>query len=124
MGTVQVVGRCARKGREQEKRFFVFVLNLHEKIVMIGSRVTVKEFLESFVICARCCSIRARVKDSWKMTYGIFFRGPGRVSSESESRIGEGRRKSRRVTWNEGGQGLHKGHFHIPAGMVVRGWTR
>jgi len=32
----------------------------------------------------------------------------------------EGRRRCRRATWDEGTEGVHMGHFHIPAGMVVR----
>ena len=35
--------------------------------------------------------------------------------------MGEGKRKCRSGPWDEGTGGVHKGHFHIPAGMVVRG---
>jgi len=32
----------------------------------------------------------------------------------------EGKRRWRSGPWDEGAGGVHKGHFHIPAGMVVR----
>jgi len=38
--------------------------------------------------------------------------------------MGEGRRRCRRASWDEGAEGVHKGHFHIPAGIVVRGGRR
>jgi len=38
--------------------------------------------------------------------------------------MGEGKRRCRSGPWDEGAGGVHKGHFHIPAGMVVRGWSR
>jgi len=40
--------------RKEGERTRVFVLNLHEKIVMIESRVTVEEFLDSFCYCYLC----------------------------------------------------------------------
>jgi len=33
--------------------------------------------------------------------------------------MGDGRRRCRSGPWDEGAGGVHKGHFHIPAGMVV-----
>ena len=44
----------------------------------------------------------------------------GGVLSESGSRMGEGKRRCRSGPWDEGAAGVQKGHFHIPAGMVVR----
>jgi len=38
--------------------------------------------------------------------------------------MGEGKRRRRSAPWDEGTRGVHKGHFHIPAGMVVRGGRR
>jgi len=38
--------------------------------------------------------------------------------------MGEGRWRCRRATWDEGAEGIHEGHFHIAAGMVVRGGRR
>jgi len=38
--------------------------------------------------------------------------------------MGEGKLRCRRGPWDEGAGGVHKGHFHIPAGMVVRGERR
>jgi len=38
--------------------------------------------------------------------------------------MGEGKRRCRSGPWDEGTRGVHKGHFHIPAGMVVRGGRR
>jgi len=38
--------------------------------------------------------------------------------------MGKGRRKCRRATRDEGAEGVHEGHFHIPAGLVVRGERR
>jgi len=38
--------------------------------------------------------------------------------------MGEGRRRCRTTTWDEGTGGAHKGYFHIPDGMVVRGGRR
>jgi len=38
--------------------------------------------------------------------------------------MGEGRRRCRSGPWDEGTGGVYKGHFHIPAGMVVRGGRR
>ena len=35
--------------------------------------------------------------------------------------MGEGKRRCRRAPRNKGAGGVHKGHFHIPGGMVVRG---
>jgi len=35
--------------------------------------------------------------------------------------MGEGRRRSRVAVW---GRGVHKGHFQLPVGMVVRGGRR
>jgi len=35
--------------------------------------------------------------------------------------MGEGRRRCRSRPWDEGAGGVNKGHFHIPAGMVVMG---
>jgi len=34
--------------------------------------------------------------------------------------MGEKRRSCPRATWDKGAERIHKGHFHIPAGMVVR----
>ena len=34
--------------------------------------------------------------------------------------MGEGKRRRRSGPWDEGTGGVHKGHFQIPAGMVVR----
>jgi len=36
----------------------------------------------------------------------------------------EGKRRFRSGLWDEGTGGVHKGHFQIPAGMVVRGGRR
>ena len=38
--------------------------------------------------------------------------------------MGEGKRRCRRASQDKGAGGVHKGHFHIPAGMVVRGGRR
>ena len=38
--------------------------------------------------------------------------------------MGEGKRRCRGGPWDEGTGGVHKGHFHIPAGMVARGGRR
>ena len=38
--------------------------------------------------------------------------------------MGEGKRRCRRVSQDKGAGGVHKGHFHIPGGMVVRGGRR
>jgi len=38
--------------------------------------------------------------------------------------MGEGKRRCRRAPRDKGAGGVHKGHFHIPGGMVVRGWRR
>jgi len=38
--------------------------------------------------------------------------------------MGKGKRRCRSVPWYEGTGGVHKVHFHIPAGMVVRGGRR
>ena len=35
--------------------------------------------------------------------------------------MGEGRRRCRSAPQDKGAGGVHKGHFHIPGGMVVRG---
>ena len=35
--------------------------------------------------------------------------------------MGEGKRRCRGGPWDEGTGGVHKGHFDIPTGMVVRG---
>jgi len=35
--------------------------------------------------------------------------------------MGEGRRRCRSGPWDEGTVGVHKGNFHIPDRMVVRG---
>jgi len=35
--------------------------------------------------------------------------------------MGEGKRRCRSGPWDEGAGGVHKGHLHIPAGMVVGG---
>ena len=53
-----------------------------------------------------------------------FFLALGGVWSESGSRMGEGKRRCRSGPWDEGAGGVHKGHFHIPAGMVVWGGRR
>jgi len=34
--------------------------------------------------------------------------------------MGEGKRTCHRAPRDKGASGVHKGHFHIPAGMVVR----
>jgi len=49
---------------------------------------------------------------------------PAVTQSESGSRMGEGKRRCRSGPWDEGAGGVHKGHFYIPAGMVVRGGRR
>ena len=38
--------------------------------------------------------------------------------------MGEGKRRCRSGLWDKGAGGVHKEHFHIPAGMVVRGGRR
>ena len=38
--------------------------------------------------------------------------------------MGEGKRRCRRASQDKGARGVHKGHFHIPGGMVVRGGRR
>jgi len=38
--------------------------------------------------------------------------------------MGEGKQRFRSGPWDEGAGGVHKGHFYIPAGMVVRGGRR
>jgi len=38
--------------------------------------------------------------------------------------MGEGRWRCRRATCDEGTEGIHEGHVHITAGMVVRGGRR
>jgi len=38
--------------------------------------------------------------------------------------MGEGRRRGPRAAWVQEEGGEHKGHFQIPAGMVVRGGRR
>ena len=38
--------------------------------------------------------------------------------------MGEGKRRCRRASQDKGAGGVHKGHFHIPGGMVVRGGRR
>ena len=35
--------------------------------------------------------------------------------------MGEGKRRCRRTSQDKGAGGVHKGHFHIQGGMVVRG---
>jgi len=93
--------RGVAQGRGREVFFVCIVL---EKRVIIGS--------------SHC----------WKMMVGGSFLcpplGPGGGQSESGSQMGEERRKCRRAIWDEGAEGVHKGYFHIPAGMVVRGGRR
>jgi len=51
----------------------------------------------------------------------------GDVQSESRSRMGEGSRRCRMAAWDKpikGWGGVHKEHFQIPVGMVVRGGRR
>jgi len=48
----------------------------------------------------------------------------GGVQSDSGSRMGEEKRRCRSGPWDDGAGGVHKGHFHIPAGMVVKGGMR
>jgi len=38
--------------------------------------------------------------------------------------MGEGKRRCRSAPRDKGAGGVHKGHFHIPAGIVVRGGRR
>ena len=38
--------------------------------------------------------------------------------------MGEGKRRCRRAPRDKGAGGVHKGNFHIPGGMVVRGGSR
>jgi len=38
--------------------------------------------------------------------------------------MGKGKQRFRSGPWDEWIGGVHKGHFHIPAGMVVRGGRR
>ena len=38
--------------------------------------------------------------------------------------MGQGKRRCRRALRDKGAGGVHKGHFHIPAGKVVRGGRR
>jgi len=38
--------------------------------------------------------------------------------------MGEGKRRCRSGPWDEETGGVHKGPFHIPAGIVVRGGRR
>ena len=52
---------------------------------------------------------------------GVFFPfSLGGVQSESGS-IGEGKRRCGRAPQDKGAGGVHKGHFHIPGDLVVRG---
>jgi len=52
--------------------------------------------------------------------FGFFF-ALSCVQSESGSRMGEGKQRYCSGPWDEGAGGVHKGYFHIPAGMVVSG---
>jgi len=54
---------------------------------------------------------------------GICF-SLGGVLSESGSRMGEGKRRYHSGPWDKWAGGVHKGHYHILAGMVVRGGRR
>jgi len=38
--------------------------------------------------------------------------------------MGVGKQRCRSGPWDEGAAGVHRGHFHIPAGMVVREGSR
>ena len=49
--------------------------------------------------------------------FGIF-------SSESKSRMGEGRRRWSVAGWGRRWRGRHRGHFQIPCGIVARGGRR
>jgi len=55
---------------------------------------------------------------------GGVFCALGGVYSESGSRMGEGKQRCRKGPWYQVTEGVQKGHFRIPAGMVLRGGRR
>ena len=52
---------------------------------------------------------------------GVFFNCLSKrwCLTKVRARMGEGRRRCPMATWDKGAEGVHKGHFQIPAGMVV-----
>jgi len=112
--------------RKEGERTRILVLNLHEKIVMIGSRVTVEEFLDSFCYCYLCQVMYNQSQSQGLLENDIwdFFSRTRPCFIRVKVKDCGGEAEGRRVTWNEGGQGVHNGNFDIPTGMVARGWTR